>query len=172
MTARLPDIPFHGKDLLHGNEEYATMSPGDREQLLTQFTRFVRELSISFFVLYYDAASVHNRTELEARIRYDLASLVFERLSFSQNYDEICVYYDNGQGAVSAALHDALDFVFAKMSLVIETPSRTLADCFRSPTMPVRWLASPESITQEDGLKHISVSWQPQEFHAIIYEAA
>lgn len=26
----------------------------------------------------------------------------------------IAVYYDNGQGAVSAALHDALDFVLAK----------------------------------------------------------
>lgn len=35
LTAGLPDIPFHGKDLLHGNEEYAVMSPGDRKRLLT-----------------------------------------------------------------------------------------------------------------------------------------
>lgn len=113
-AAGLLDIPFHGKDLLHGNEGYAVVSPGDRKRLLTQFARFVRELPISFFVLRYEAASVHNRNELEARIRRDLASLVFERLSFFQNYDAICVYYDNGQGAVSAALHDALDFVLAK----------------------------------------------------------
>ncbi|MDO4289756.1 MAG: hypothetical protein Q4C41_00810 [Eggerthellaceae bacterium] len=34
--AGLPDVPFHGKDLLHGNEDYRTVSPGDRKRLLTQ----------------------------------------------------------------------------------------------------------------------------------------
>ena len=52
--AGLPDVPFHGKDLLHGNEGYANVSPGDRKRLLTQFSRFVRELPISFFALRYD----------------------------------------------------------------------------------------------------------------------
>lgn len=112
--AGLPDVPFHGKDLLHGNEGYANVSSGDRKRLLTQFSRFVRELPISFFALRYDGATVHNRSELEARLRRDLALLIFDSLSFFQSFDAIAVYYDNGQGAVSAALHDALDFVLAK----------------------------------------------------------
>ena len=113
-AAGLPDVPFHGKDLLHGNEDYRAVSPGDRKRLLTQFARLVRELPISFFVLRYDSTSVHNRDELEARIRRDLASLIFEHLGFFQEFAAIAVYYDNGQGAVSVALHDALDFVLAK----------------------------------------------------------
>lgn len=113
-AAGLPDIPFHGKDLLHGNKGYSKASPADRKRLLAQFARLVRELPVSFFALHYNAATVHNRNELEARIRRDLAALVFEKLSFFQSYDTISVYYDNGQGAVSAALHDALDFVLAK----------------------------------------------------------
>ena len=113
-AAGLPDVPFHGKDLLHGNEGYATVSPGDRKRLLTQFARLVRELPISFFTLHYDTATVHDKGELEARIRRDLASLVFDKLVFFQGFDVIAVYYDNGQGVVSAALHDALDFVLAK----------------------------------------------------------
>lgn len=112
--AGLPDVPFHGKDLLHGNEGYANVSPGDRKRLLTQFSRFVRELPILFFALRYDGATVHNRNELEARLRRDLALLIFDSLSYFQAFDAIAVYYDNGQGAVSAALHDALDFVLAK----------------------------------------------------------
>lgn len=112
--AGLPDVPFYGKDLLHGNEGYANVSPGDRKRLLTQFSRFVRELPISFFALRYDGATVHNRSELEARLRRDLALLIFDSLSYFQAFDAIAVYYDNGQGAVSAALHDALDFVLAK----------------------------------------------------------
>lgn len=43
-----------------------------------------------------------------------LASLVFEKLSYFQTFDAIAAYYDNGQGAASAAPHDALDFVLAK----------------------------------------------------------
>ena len=112
--AGLPDVPFHGKDLLHGNEGYANVSPGDRKRLLTHFSRFVRELPISFFALRYDGATVHNRSELESRLRRDLALLIFDSLSYFQAFDAIAVYYDNGQGAVSAALHDALDFVLAK----------------------------------------------------------
>lgn len=74
----------------------------------------MRELPISFFTLHYDTAIVHDKGELEARIRRDLASLVFDKLAFFQGFDVIAVYYDNGQGVVSAALHDALDFVLAK----------------------------------------------------------
>lgn len=36
-NAGLPDVPFHGKDLLHGNEDYFAVSPGDRKRLLAQF---------------------------------------------------------------------------------------------------------------------------------------
>lgn len=112
--AGLVDVPFHGKDLLHGNEGYAIVSPGDRKRLLTQFARLARELPVSFFALRYDASTVHTRGQLESRMRRDLASIAFEKLPYFQTFDVIAVYYDNGQGAVSAALHDALDFVLAK----------------------------------------------------------
>lgn len=75
--AGLSDIPFHGKDLLHGHSCYSNISLGERKRLLTQFSRFVRELPISFFTLRYDGATIHNKSELEARIRRDLASLNF-----------------------------------------------------------------------------------------------
>lgn len=114
VVAGLRDVPFHGKDLLHGNEGYRSVSACDRKRLLTQFAHLVRKLPFRYFVLRYDISSTHNRNELEARIRRDLATLIYEHLDFFQAYDTISVYYDNGQGAVSAALHDALDFVLAK----------------------------------------------------------
>lgn len=112
--AGLADVPFHGKDLLHGNEAYRRIAIGDRKRLLTQFARFVRKLPFTYFVLKYDASDVCNKSELESRIRRDLASLIYDHLVFFQAFDSISVYYDNGQSVVSAALHDALDFVLAK----------------------------------------------------------
>lgn len=111
--AGLNDVPFHGKDLLHGNEAYRTVSVGDRKRLLTQFARLARSLPVSYFVLRYDKRETHDRNELEARIRRDLVALTFDHLAFFQRFDSISVYYDDGQKVLSIALHDALEFVLA-----------------------------------------------------------
>lgn len=113
-VAELENVPFHGKDLLHGNAGYREVSVGDRKRLLTQFARLVRFLPFSYFTLKYDTSETHNKMELEARMRRDLASFVYDHLSYFQSFDSISVYYDNGQGAVSVALRDALDFVLAR----------------------------------------------------------
>lgn len=112
--SNLANIPFHGKDLLHGNEKYKMVSVGDRKRLLTQFARFVRELPISYFLLKYETSDIHNSDELESRIRHDLVSFIYDHLVFFQRFDVISVYYDNGQNTISIALHDALDFILAK----------------------------------------------------------
>ena len=114
FVAGLDNVPFHGKDLLHGNGEYSSISPGDRKRLLTQFARLVRTLPFAYFTLSYSSSEIHGKKELESRIRRDLALLIYEHLDFFQAFGTISVYYDNGQGAVSVALHDALDFVLAK----------------------------------------------------------
>lgn len=111
--ANLDDVPFHGKDLLHGNEAYKTISVGDRKRLLAQFARLARSLPVRYFILGYDSRETHNRKELGARIRRDLASLVFDHLAYFQRFASISVYYDDGQKALSIALHDALEFVLA-----------------------------------------------------------
>lgn len=111
--AGLPDIPFHGKDLLHGHGAYEDVATGDRKRLLTQFARLARSLPIEFFTLRYNERETHDRRELEARIRRDLASLIFDHLAYFQQFDTVSVYYDNGQQALSVALHAALEFVLA-----------------------------------------------------------
>ena len=112
-SAGLRDVPFHGKDLLHGHGLYETMAVGDRKRLLTQFARLVRSLPIGYFVLRYRKNESHDHRELEARIRRDLASLVFDHLSYFQAFDTISVYYDDDQKVLSIALHDALEYVLA-----------------------------------------------------------
>jgi hypothetical protein len=112
-SAGLQDIPFHGKDLLHGHESYETAPVGARKRLLMQFARLVRSLPIEYFVLHYCKNETHNHRELEARIRRDLASLIFDHLDYFQSYDTISVYYDDGQRTLSIALHDALDYVLS-----------------------------------------------------------
>lgn len=112
--AGLRDVPFHGKDLLHGKESYEAVSVGDRKRMLTQFARLARSLPVQYFVLSYDRRETHNRKDLESRIRRDLAALIFDNLAYFQRFSSISVYYDDGQKALSIALHDALEFVLAR----------------------------------------------------------
>lgn len=113
-TAGLPDIPFHGSELLHGHGEYAAVNTGDRKRLLSQYARLVRSLPVKYKVFVYTSFEVDGREALEARLRRDLVAFVFDRLSYFQSFEEIAVYYDNGQGAVSASLHAALEYALAK----------------------------------------------------------
>lgn len=112
--AGLDDVPFHGKDLPHGNESYKAVSVGDRKRLLTQFARFARSLPVTYFILRYDRCETHNQKELESRIRRDLAALIFDHLDYFRQFGSISVYYDDGQKTLSIALHDALEFVLAR----------------------------------------------------------
>lgn len=111
--ANLPDIPFHGVELLHGHGGYESVGVGDRKRLLTQFSRLVRSLPFKYAVLRYDKSDTHGKAALEVKMRRDLALFVYDHLSYFQSYDSVAVYYDGGQGAVSASLHAALSYVLA-----------------------------------------------------------
>ena len=80
LSAGLPNVPFHGKDLLHGNVDYRTIRPGERKRLLTQFARFVRELPISFFTLRYDANP-------NARRLLQVADYICTVMRIAEDYD-------------------------------------------------------------------------------------
>ena len=90
----------------------ALLLTGCQEKKAVQVQR--PPIPVTYVTLRYDVADTHSQEELEARIRRDLAALVFDHLDYFQSFDSIAVYYDDGQHAVSAALHDALDFVLAR----------------------------------------------------------
>lgn len=114
----LPDIPFHGVDLLHGHDSYENMSVADRKRLLVAFAMFVRTLPVSFHSFIYKRSNVHSSQELEAYLRRDIVNFVFEHLEKFQSFDIVAIYYDDGHQAVSSALHGAFDYALSKNAIV------------------------------------------------------
>lgn len=105
----LADIPFHGVDLIHGHGDYEGISPEKRKRHLIAFSMFVRTLPITYGVFSYERAYTEDRDRLEARLRKDIIDFVFDRLDDFQLYDQVAIYYDGGQEAVTASLHGAFD---------------------------------------------------------------
>lgn len=115
---RLPDIPFHAVDLLHGHNEYAELSVETRKRLLIAFSMFVRTLPIRYHIFSYTQSDTSDRNQLEMRLRKDIVNFVFDRLEMFQGFDQVAIYYDGGHEAVSSALHGAFDFALARNAVV------------------------------------------------------
>ena len=114
----LADIPFHGVDLIHGHGDYEGISPEKRKRHLIAFSMFVRTLPITYRVFSYERTYTEDRDRLEARLRKDIIDFVFDRLDDFQLYDQVAIYYDGGQEAVTASLHGAFDYALARSAAV------------------------------------------------------
>ncbi len=51
-------------------------------------------------------------------MKRDLINGLFDNIAYLQKFDEVKVYYDNGQAIVTKALHDAIEYVLAKDAIV------------------------------------------------------
>ena len=115
----LIDTPFHAGPLLCGHDAYQLIDKESRRHMLTTFRAFTQHLPFSYATLAYEKASCGNdSTALVKRMKRDLIALLSNNLDYFQQYDCIKIYYDNGQPAVTEAIHDAIDCVIARNAIV------------------------------------------------------
>lgn len=115
---QLDDIPFHGVDLLHGHGRYEGLSVEKRKRLLIAFSMFVRTLPVSFHTFAYERSFTRGRRQLRSQLRRDVVDFVFDHLEAFQSFDQVAIYYDGGQEAVTSALHGAFDYALARSAAV------------------------------------------------------
>ena len=108
---------------LHGHEDYEGLSVEKRKRLLVAFSMFVRTLPISYHTFFYDKAFFKNSDQLQSQLRKDIVDFIFDRLEKFQTFDQVAIYYDGGQEAVTAALHDAFDYALARNAAVYKSLS-------------------------------------------------
>lgn len=84
---------------------------GDRggKATLVHFSSFVRRLPISYITFVYRRSQFEDPTRLMERMGRDISSAMVEHLDFFQSFDDVKVYYDNGQDIVKQALDRSAD---------------------------------------------------------------
>ena len=112
--AGLPNIPFHSEPLLNGHKDYELLSIEQRKVMLAYFSSFVRQLPICYETFVYRRREFDDPSKLTLRMKRDISSLLFEHLEFFQSFDDVKVYYDNGQDIVKRALDQSMGFVLSK----------------------------------------------------------
>ncbi len=124
--ADLPNIAFHSEPLMNGHKEYEYLDIVQRKAMLTLFSSFVRQLPISYVTFVYKRSEYSDLAKLTARMKRDISGALFDRLEFFQAFDEVKVYYDNGQDIVKQALDKSIGFVLSKG--VVERRKTSMTD--------------------------------------------
>lgn len=106
--ADLPNIPFHSEPLLNGHGPYEGLDPSQRKHLLWSFNVFVQRLPISYVTFVYRRNKYPDPEALSVRMERDLVAFMANHLPLFQVFDDVKVYYDNGQAIVERALYGAL----------------------------------------------------------------
>ena len=122
----LPDIAFHSEPLLNGHKGYEGLAIEQRKKLLVTFSAFVRRLPINYASFVYRRSEFDDLNKLTARMKRDISNLLFDHLCFFQSFDDVKVYYDDGQDIVKRALDQSIGFVLSKG--VVERRKTSMVD--------------------------------------------
>lgn len=116
--AGLPDIPFHSEPLLNGHDEYKNVEPEDRKRLLSSFSVLAQRLPYRYKTFAYLRREVADPEVLSAKMRRDVSAYLFEYLAFFQQFNQVKIYYDNGQDIVKKALDASVAFALSKQAVI------------------------------------------------------
>ncbi len=116
-AADIPNIPFHSEPLLNGHGSYEGLTLKHRKKLLIAFASLVRFLPIKYKTFVYKRTHFDSIDKLAVRIKRDISSMLFDNLDFFQSFDQVKLYYDNGQDIVRNALNDSVEFALSKQAI-------------------------------------------------------
>lgn len=110
----LPDVAFRSEPLLNGHKEYGGLTVEQRKKMLVMFSTLVRRLPIRYASFAYRRSEFEDLPKLTTRMKRDISNLLFDHLQLFQSFDDVKVYYDDGQDIVKQALDQSIGFVLSK----------------------------------------------------------
>lgn len=102
------DFAIHTEPLIRREETYTNLSPNQRRNILSKLYYFTIKCNISYKTFIYSKKEYDNQFELQAKIAKDMSNFVNEHLNYFLSFDQIVLYYDNGQYQLTALLNTLL----------------------------------------------------------------
>lgn len=103
-----PDYVIHTAPLIRREEENQFEPPNKRRAVFTKLFYFVMKSPIQYKTFVFEKRQFENIYKLEASMARTLSSFIRENLAFFQSFDNIILYYDNGQHELSRILNTIL----------------------------------------------------------------
>lgn len=106
------DGMIHMGDLVTGHGDYKDMDTPERRKIFTTLYRFSMEIPAKYTTIIINKKHLSTTAELKVILAQKMRDLVFDNLEYFQSFDEIVIYYDDGQ----LSLGRVIDRTFSQFS--------------------------------------------------------
>ena len=90
-------VSIHTGPAIRQKDEYSDLSLNDRRDLLYAFHHFIRKLPIKYHTISIKKKECRHHDDLVAKLSKELNNFALSNMDFFNSFDQIIVYYDNGQ---------------------------------------------------------------------------
>ena len=102
------DFVIHTAPLIRKEEMFNSVAPNERRALFTKLFYFVMKSDIQYKTFMFEKKQFENTLKLEGRMAKEMSQFVRSNLLFFQNFDNVILYYDNGQHELNRILNAVL----------------------------------------------------------------
>lgn len=95
----------HTEPLIRREEDYKNLSPNERRSIFTKLFYFFKRCMIKYKTFIFIKRDYEDTEMMEAKMVREMARFLKEHLTYFQAFEEIVLYYDNGQNELSKILH-------------------------------------------------------------------
>lgn len=117
------DHTVHSGAAIRGEAEYRNISLNVRKAVVDRLFSFVRSAPIYHETLFFKRKDVKNRLALEAAISRGLGGFLQELSTYFRCFDNVIIYYDNGQAELTRILNVVMNAYFLNVEFRNVAPS-------------------------------------------------
>ena len=99
---------IHTEPLIRREEMYQNYPPNERRALFTKLFFFLMKTDLKYKTFVFEKKQFKSQMQLEARMARDFSRFVRDNLTFFQSFDQVILYYDNGQHELNRILNTLL----------------------------------------------------------------
>lgn len=113
---------IHTGPIIRQKDEYSELSLDDRRNLLYSFQHFVRKLPVKYHTISIKKKECKHHDDLVSRLSKELNRFAVSNTEFFACYDQIIVYYDNGQQEIKNILNTVFSINFSSVDFRVVRP--------------------------------------------------
>ena len=108
------NFAIHTAPLIRKEEMYTNHSPNERRALFTKLYYFFLNTDITYKTFAYSKREYSDLFKLQARMARDLSDFFQEHMDYFLSFDNVILYYDNGQKEISHMLNTVMAISFSE----------------------------------------------------------
>lgn len=100
----LSDFCIHTGPIIRKEEMYSNMSIAERRRIFNKMIAFIRQIDIRYKCFYIEKRHISDVVEATGKLSKQISQFIREHYEEFLSFDDVKIYYDNGQVEVSKIL--------------------------------------------------------------------